>query len=104
MPAARTLSEWLTYQQELHPSSIDLGLERVSAVARRLELLPPAGRNGIIGGTKGKGSTATVLAGSDPATAERVGPSTLRSPRPHPKRLPIVCVDSRRCQPAAAFG
>src|SRR5258707_3176374 len=73
MPAARTLSEWLTYQQELHPSSIDLGLERVSAVARRLELLPPAGRTVIIGGTNGKGSTATLLAGLGPAPGESAG-------------------------------
>ena len=29
MSAARTLAEWLTYQQDLHPRSIDLGLERV---------------------------------------------------------------------------
>ena len=62
MPAAKTLADWLAYQQELHPSSIDLGLERVRAVAERLELLPLAGRTAIIGGTNGKGSTATLLA------------------------------------------
>ena len=37
MPTGRTLAEWLSYQQEtLHPRSIDLGLERVRAVADRL--------------------------------------------------------------------
>src|SRR5258708_38664868 len=81
MPAARTLSEWLTYQQELHPSSIDLGLERVSAVARRLELLPPAGRTVIIGGTNGKGPTAPLPAGAGPGA----GPT----PRPFAPPPPL---------------
>ena len=29
MPAGRTLAEWLDYQQDLHPLSIDLGLESI---------------------------------------------------------------------------
>jgi dihydrofolate synthase/folylpolyglutamate synthase len=62
MRAAGTLADWLAYQQDLHPNSIDLGLERVQAVATRLGLLPPPGRTAIIGGTNGKGSTATLLA------------------------------------------
>ena len=73
MPAGRTLAEWLSFQQDLHPRTIDLGLERVRAVAERLGLLPPAGRTAIIGGTNGKGSTASFLAAIAQAHGERVG-------------------------------
>ena len=36
-----TLDEWLRWQQQLHTTSIDLGLERIRTVARRLGLLAP---------------------------------------------------------------
>lgn len=73
MPGGRTLAEWLAYQESLHPQSIDLGLERVRAVANRLGLLPPAGRTAIVGGTNGKGSTATLLAAMARAHSACVG-------------------------------
>ena len=73
MRAGRSLAEWLAYQQGLHPHSIDLGLERVRAVADRLELLPPRGRTVIVGGTNGKGSTASLLAALAQAHDVRVG-------------------------------
>lgn len=56
------LDEWLEYVARLHPSEIDLGLERVSAVAGRLDLHPPAGRVITVAGTNGKGSTAAMIA------------------------------------------
>lgn len=34
-----TLSDWLSWLEGLHPKAIDLGLERVSSVAKRLNLL-----------------------------------------------------------------
>ncbi len=73
MPTGRTLAEWLAYQQDLHPRAIDLGLERVRAVAARLGLLPPAGRTVVVGGTNGKGSTASFLASIAQAHEEHVG-------------------------------
>ncbi|MDE2252100.1 MAG: bifunctional tetrahydrofolate synthase/dihydrofolate synthase [Gammaproteobacteria bacterium] len=73
MPGGRTLAEWLAYQETLHPQAIDLGLERVRAVADRLGLLPLAGRSAIVGGTNGKGSTATLLAAMGRAHGARVG-------------------------------
>ncbi len=73
MPAGRTLAEWLAYQQDLHPRAVDLGLERVRAVALRLGLLPLAERTVIVGGTNGKGSTASFLAAMARAHGERVG-------------------------------
>jgi dihydrofolate synthase / folylpolyglutamate synthase len=73
MSAGRMLAEWLAYQETLHPRSIDLGLERVRVVAERLALLPPAGRTVIVGGTNGKGSTASILAALGQAHGLRVG-------------------------------
>jgi folylpolyglutamate synthase/dihydropteroate synthase len=37
----RTLAEWLTLQESVHPQSIDMGLERVAGVARTLGLSAP---------------------------------------------------------------
>ena len=57
-----SLAEWLAYQEQLHPRSIALGLERVRAVAQRLGLLPAPMLTLTIGGTNGKGSSATLAA------------------------------------------
>ncbi len=69
----RSLPEWLAFQQQLHPRSIELDLTRVRAVAQRLGLLPVRGRSVIIGGTNGKGSTATTLATLLSAAGHRTG-------------------------------
>ena len=56
----KTLQEWLAYCEQLHPVAIDLGLERVRAVADRLDLrfaCPVI----TVAGTNGKGSTCAML-------------------------------------------
>lgn len=58
---ARTLAEWLALQEAAHPKSIDLGLERVAAVARRLGIDRPKSAVITVGGTNGKGSTVAHL-------------------------------------------
>jgi len=40
--AASPLASWLSYLENLHSKTIDLGLERVSQVAARLGVLKPA--------------------------------------------------------------
>ncbi len=55
---SESLEYWLARQQAAHPRAIDLGLERVSAVARRLGLDQPACTVITVAGTNGKGSTA----------------------------------------------
>jgi len=57
----RTLAEWLALQESAHPRSIDLGLERVSAVARTLGVAAPEFPVVTVGGTNGKGSVAAHL-------------------------------------------
>jgi dihydrofolate synthase/folylpolyglutamate synthase len=57
----RTLAEWLTLQESVHPKSIDMELTRVAAVARALGVAEPAFPVMTVGGTNGKGSTAAHL-------------------------------------------
>ncbi len=57
----RSLAEWLHHLETLHPSAMDLGLERVSRVADAMQLRQPAVPVITVGGTNGKGSTVAVL-------------------------------------------
>lgn len=56
-----TLAEWLAWQETLHPQTIELGLERVSAVAAKLGLLTPQHMVISVAGTNGKGSSVALL-------------------------------------------
>jgi len=58
---AHSLSDWLTWQESLHPAEIDLGLERVKTVYDRLQLNPPAEGVFTVAGTNGKGSTVAAI-------------------------------------------
>jgi dihydrofolate synthase/folylpolyglutamate synthase len=55
------LEHWLQRLATIHPREIELGVERVRAVAERLELLPVAQPVVTVAGTNGKGSTVAVL-------------------------------------------
>lgn len=55
------LDEWLAWLDGLHPRKMDLGLARVSEVARRLEVTRPASTIVTVAGTNGKGSTVRCL-------------------------------------------
>ncbi len=59
-PMPLSLNDWLARLESLHPKAIDMGLERVAAVAQRLGLrfdCPVI----TVGGTNGKGSTCAML-------------------------------------------
>lgn len=71
--AARSLAQWLAYLEQLHPSAIDMGLDRVREVAQRLGLTRPAPRVVTVTGTNGKGSTCAFLASLLRAGGQRVG-------------------------------
>jgi len=70
-----TLDAWLEYVERLHHRPVDLGLDRVRAVAARLE--PDKGarraRQIVVGGTNGKGSTCAMLDAILRAAGYRVG-------------------------------
>jgi dihydrofolate synthase/folylpolyglutamate synthase len=70
---ARSLTDWLEYQQRGHGREIDLGLPRVQAVAERLGLLPVRKPVITVAGTNGKGSTATMAAAVLSAFGRRTG-------------------------------
>ncbi len=62
LPSAQpgTLAEWLDHCERLHPVTIDMGLDRVQRVARRMGLrfdCPVI----TVAGTNGKGSTCAML-------------------------------------------
>ncbi len=75
---ARSLAAWLDYLEQLHPVGIDMGLERVADVARRMQLLdrPVAPRVVTVAGTNGKGSTLAMMAAVAAAHGMRVGTYT----------------------------
>ena len=55
-----TLQDWLAHCERLHPTTIDMGLDRVREVARRMDLrfeCPVI----TVAGTNGKGSTCAML-------------------------------------------
>jgi dihydrofolate synthase/folylpolyglutamate synthase len=60
-PRFTSLQQWLAWQETLHPSAIDLGLERVSRVADRLGCRTPAPVVISVAGTNGKGSCVAML-------------------------------------------
>ncbi len=61
MSSSNTLADWLAYQAQLHPVAMDFGLDRVKAVADRLQLLSPKARVITVAGTNGKGSSTAML-------------------------------------------
>jgi dihydrofolate synthase/folylpolyglutamate synthase len=76
MPRFSQLSDWLAWLETLHPTAIDLGLERVCQVARSLQLLkaPTSDSHShsgplniaslqlfTVAGTNGKGSCVTTI-------------------------------------------
>ena len=75
------LAGWLARLEQQHPVSIELGLERVAAVAERMGLLdaPIAGRVISVAGTNGKGSTVAMLE----ALARAHGLTTATYTSPH---------------------
>jgi dihydrofolate synthase/folylpolyglutamate synthase len=76
MARFQTLSQWLQWQETLHPRKIDLGLDRVAAVATRMGVLLPAGTVITVGGTNGKGSSVAMLEAILLAAGYRVGAYT----------------------------
>ena len=58
--SSKSLAQWLAYLETLHPKAIALGLDRVRDVYARLGVRPTCPVV-TVGGTNGKGSTATFV-------------------------------------------
>lgn len=78
----RSLQDWLEYLEQLHPTAIDMGLDRCRTVATRLGLTRPAPQVVTVTGTNGKGSTcafiAQMLAGQGKTVGVYSSPHLLR--------------------------
>ena len=72
----KPLKDWLDRLESRHPVEIELGLERVAAVADELGVLVPHIHTFAIAGTNGKGSVAAVLTAALVAAGYRVGTYT----------------------------
>ena len=94
----RTLADWLERQERTHPNAIDLTLDRVREVARRLGLLEPGFRVVTVAGTNGKGSTVAYL----DAVLRAHGVRTGRFTSPHLRRYnERICIDDVEASDAA---
>lgn len=78
---ADSVARWLDYLESIHPTEIDLGLERVLLVLRRLFPVRPRARIVTVAGTNGKGSTVAALEALLRATGRSTGAYT--SPHLH---------------------
>jgi len=100
----RSLAAWLEQQQKSHPSAIDLTLDRVREVARRLDLLAPAYRVITVAGTNGKGSTVAYLDALLRAAGHRVGRFTSPHLMRYNERICVNDVEADDAELIASFG
>ena len=71
--ATSPLATWLSYLENLHSKTIDLGLTRVSLVADKLAVRQPAPFVFTVAGTNGKGTTCRTLEAILMASGYKVG-------------------------------
>lgn len=96
-----TLSEWLLWIKSVHSSEIDLGLDRVKAVASRLQVLTPSCPVIAIAGTNGKGSCVAGLEAIYLAAGYHVGAFTSPTLFKHNEQVRIngeIASDQAFCQ------
>ncbi|MEM6583788.1 MAG: folylpolyglutamate synthase/dihydrofolate synthase family protein [Pseudomonadota bacterium] len=98
-----SLNDWLSLLETLHPNPIDLGLERVSAVAARLSLLPIAAPVITVAGTNGKGSTVAVIEALLTEAGMRTGVFTSPHLVRYNERIRVGCEEATDEEIVAAF-
>ncbi|RCS30029.1 bifunctional tetrahydrofolate synthase/dihydrofolate synthase [Rhodanobacter denitrificans] len=99
----RTLAEWLAYQERVNVHSIELGLDRVREVWRRMGAPAPAKRVITVGGTNGKGSTVALLEAMLRAAGLRVGAFTSPHLLAYNERVRIDGADADDATLVASF-
>lgn len=83
------LSQWLRWQEGLHPNAIDLGLQRVIDTLQRLEWQRPQCPVITVGGTNGKGSSVALLESILLEAGHRVGCFTSPHLRRYNERITV---------------
>jgi len=71
--ASHDIDAWLAYLESLHPKNIEMGLERMAQVFRRMALPRLAGTVITVAGTNGKGSTCAFIEACLRQAGYRVG-------------------------------
>jgi dihydrofolate synthase/folylpolyglutamate synthase len=69
----KSLQEWLSWQEQLYPDVIDLGLHRVDELLQALDLKHPGFSILTVGGTNGKGSSVSFAEAMLRAAGHKVG-------------------------------
>jgi dihydrofolate synthase / folylpolyglutamate synthase len=97
------LSDWLAWQETLHPRPVDLGLGRIERVLGRLDWQRPRCPVITVAGTNGKGSCVALLAGILGAAGYRTG--TFTSPHLHRYngRIQVAGLEASDASLIAAF-
>ena len=85
----RSIEQWLAYQAQVHPQSIDLGLDRLGRVLERLNWRQPTVPVITVAGTNGKGSVSTFCTSILTAAGYRVGTFTSPHLRDYRERIRI---------------
>jgi dihydrofolate synthase/folylpolyglutamate synthase len=85
----RSLEQWLAYQAQVHPQTIDLGLERLRTVLERLKWQQPTVPVITVGGTNGKGSVSADCAAILTAAGYKVGTFTSPHLRDYRERIRV---------------
>ncbi len=97
------LARWLQRLERLHPTEMELGLERVGQVARTLGLLPVVPPVITIAGTNGKGTTAAALECLLLAAGRRPGVYTSPHLLHYNERIRIAAQEAPDADIVAAF-
>ncbi len=97
------LNEWLSYLEAIHPTEIELGLDRVLIVFRRLFRRNPASRIITVGGTNGKGSAVAAIDKILRDAGRRTGTYTSPHLEKYNERVKIRGVEASDAQLVKAF-
>ena len=99
----KTLGDWLAYLEQLHPSAIDMGLDRSRQVASQLGLTRPAPRVITVTGTNGKGSTCAFVAALLQSQGLKVGVYSSPHLLHYNERVKVQGVEATDAELCAAF-
>ncbi len=99
----RSLEQWLAYQTQVHPQSIDLSLDRLRVVLERLRWRQPQVPVITVAGTNGKGSVSAYCAAILGAAGFRVGAFTSPHLRDYRERIRVHDRLARPDELVAAF-
>lgn len=98
-----TVDQWLSYLEAIHPTEIDLGLDRVLVVLRRLFPRKPGARIITVAGTNGKGSAVATIEALLQAAGRTTGAYTSPHLQLYNERVRVKGVDISDADLVRAF-